>query len=375
MKRQQKELQIRNGKRMKFTGGVWRQVCEHGRPPTNCKECGGSNVCPHGRLKGVCKHCKGKSVCVHGRLKYYCTQCRGSRICIHGIRKTICKQCHGSVICEHKRQRQQCKLCQGSQICKHNRRIQNCRECKGSQICQHGKSKHTCPECVPVEVMIESKRWCIVCLSTMLSPRRRRAGVLICAGCDPTIPDRIEKVVLPMFVDAIGFPPSAANNVVIGGASCDTDKRKPDACWIAINRQRVAFLETDEQGHVNRLASCEVAKVIDQTLSVQQEYPNAVVAHFRFNPLEFDHRAISLEERVLRVGSDIRRFLSGQDTYEWRVEVPYVLYYFYPRKSYFHIDHALVSADALQILVAKDNSFIQVNTIQDVIDSWSTTGH
>lgn len=172
-----------------------------------------------------------------------------------------------------------------------------------------------------------------------------------------------------MFITAIGFPPSAADDTIIGGAACDTDRRRPDACWIT--PKRIAILETDESGHVDRLVSCEIAKVIDQTISVQQAYPGAIVAHFRFNPLEFDNRRVSLDDRVARVAHDIRLFLDGQDAYPWRSEVPYLLYYYYPQKAYFHIDSAMLSGDALQVLTVAHDTFVHAQSTSQVIESWT----
>jgi len=134
--------------------------------------------------------------------------------------------------------------------------------------------------------MINSTKWCIGCFSKVLSVSRRT--LRLCAECDPTVPQRIERIVMPLFIEAIGFESSSMDDIMIGGKVCDTDRRRPDACWIS--SERIAFLEIDERGHEDRDPSCEVAKVIDQTLSVQKVYPNAVVVHFRFNPSEFDYR-------------------------------------------------------------------------------------
>ena len=33
--------------------------CEHGRPRSQCKDCGGSGLCKHSRQHSKCKDCKG----------------------------------------------------------------------------------------------------------------------------------------------------------------------------------------------------------------------------------------------------------------------------------------------------------------------------
>jgi len=205
----------------------------------------------------------------------------------------------------------------------------------------------------------------MICLSTLLSMQRQRAGIRICAGCDPTVPDRIEKIVIPLFVQQMGFEPSAQDDQLIGGTECDTNRRRPDACWIS--RNRIAFLEIDEHGHNDRQSSCETAKVIDQTLSVQKTYPDAVVAHFRFNPLEFDHHPVDLETRIQYCAADITFFLAATDDYPWRNEVPYMFYYFYPRKSHFQIEYVLKQAsDAIQVLYVRNNNFIDMKHIDEL---------
>jgi hypothetical protein len=216
--------------------------------------------------------------------------------------------------------------------------------------------------------MIANKQWCIACCSVMLSRQRKQAGIRVCAQCDPTVPDRIENIVMPMFVKEIGFPASSLNNIRLGGTQCDARIRIPDACWISDDR--IVFLEIDEHGHEDRLPSCEIAKVIDQTVSVRKEYPNAIVAHFRFNPCEFDHRPMGVDDRISNTASDIRLFLRGVG--EWMIGVPYLFYYYYPQKSYFQIEYALrEAADAVQVMVVGEQRFFRANNFEDIDTSWN----
>lgn len=347
-------------------------ICEHGRVKQRCKDCDGSSLCEHGRQNQLCKECGGSAICDHGKVKYSCKECGGSAICEHGRRKYLCMKCGGSGLCEHGKPKYYCPVCGGSGLCEHGKRLSCCRECGASRFCQHGKDIYCCSECLSAERMIESKRWCIACCSTQLSPNRIRAGVRVCAQCDPTVPQRVEKIVIPMFVEAIGFPPSSFDNVLIGGAPCDTNRRRPDACWITTDR--IAVLEIDEHGHNDYDPSCEVAKVIDQTISVQAAYPGSIVLHFRFNPLEFDRRAVGLDARVAHCAKDIHLFLHGarfSSDEHWRVEIPYILYYFYPRSAYFQIAHAFnQSAGAVRVLVSQKDVFRNAHDLVDVETSW-----
>jgi len=201
----------------------------------------------------------------------------------------------------------------------------------------------------------------------MLSHQRIRAGIRVCAECDPTVPPRLEKIVVPMFIERIGFPPSTMDDILIGGKQCDTNIRRPDTCWISHNR--IVFLEIDEHGHCDREPSCEVAKVIDQTLSVQKIYNDATVAHFRFNPSEFD-RCMNLESRVARCALDIQIFLNSAG--EWSSSNPYLFYYFYPQKAHHQIEYVLQeAADAIKVMIIQDGIFSEVQSIDDVVNSWN----
>jgi hypothetical protein len=73
---------------------VGRNVCQHGRQRSRCKECGGGAICQHGRVKSVCKECGGSSICQHGRVKSVCKECGGGgSICQHGKQRRTCKEC------------------------------------------------------------------------------------------------------------------------------------------------------------------------------------------------------------------------------------------------------------------------------------------
>jgi hypothetical protein len=131
----------------------------------------------------------------------------------------------------------------------------------------------------------------------------------------------------------------------------------------------VVFLEIDEHGHCDRLPSCEIAKIIDQTIAVRQKYADATVMHFRFNPSEFDHQKVDLDSRIDKTVADMQLFLRADIS--WSPHVPSVSYYFYPQKSHFQIQHALDDAgDAVQVLIVKNDAFQHVSTLKEVTNSW-----
>ena len=76
--------------RQQYLKNKEKNQCEHGRPKTQCMDCG------TGR-------------CEHGRITHRCVEC-GTGMCSHGRRKARCMEC-GTGHCEHGKQTQQCRMC------------------------------------------------------------------------------------------------------------------------------------------------------------------------------------------------------------------------------------------------------------------------
>ena len=55
---------------------------------------------------------------------------KGRNLCEHQRERSQCKDCGGSGLCEHQRQRSKCKDCGGSSICEHQRRRSTCKDCR-----------------------------------------------------------------------------------------------------------------------------------------------------------------------------------------------------------------------------------------------------
>jgi len=126
--------------------------CEHNRPKSRCRDCGGSSFCEHGRRRSHCKQCGGKTFCEHQRQRSRCKECGGSGICEHQNERSKCKLCSGAAICKHDRVKSYCKRCveegeQGGSICKHQREWSKCKECNGSGLCKHKQRIGKCKEC------------------------------------------------------------------------------------------------------------------------------------------------------------------------------------------------------------------------------------
>jgi hypothetical protein len=175
--------------------------------------------------------------------------------------------------------------------------------------------------------------------------KRRRANVQLCATCDSGYVKRTEEIVRPLLLLDLP-PPSGIDNLILGGADCNVSKRRPDLVWFGTDR--AIFLEIDEDGgHPDRLASCELAKIWDQTLAIKKLLGEHLIIYFlRFNPDACDRIKVRLESRCETVSNEIRRILqleSGDHT------VPHVAYFYYHTKCQFQIDAALAHPDSLSV--------------------------
>ncbi len=176
-----------------------------------------------------------------------------------------------------------------------------------------------------------------------------KAGIRLCAKCDKDKPDRIEVVLRPLIQDAVGFPASSIDDVMIGGATCDTHKRRPDFSWVS--EDRVIFGEIDENGgHPDRESSCELAKMWDQMIAVQKAMGTHIrVFYVRLNPDAYDGGDVSIDHRVEEFGNMVKILLTAELT-DYNPAIPHVKYLYYHSKCQFHIDAALASPDSMAVL-------------------------
>ena len=72
-----------------------------------------------------------KEICKHNLLKRKCNICR--QLCEHGRNKSRCKDCDGVSLCKHGREKYYCKLCKGNGICEHNKYRRHCKFCKNKK--------------------------------------------------------------------------------------------------------------------------------------------------------------------------------------------------------------------------------------------------
>jgi hypothetical protein len=354
------------GARRRFKGRteIWsgaRWHCEHNRRRSMCKECGGSQICEHNRERSTCKECGGSQICEHNRVRPTCKECGGSQICEHNRRRPTCKECGGSQICEHNREWPKCKECGGSQICEHNRERPKCKECGGSQICDHNRVRSMCKECSFGKI-IARKSNCSVC-GTQLTKRRTEAG-MVCAGCDPTVPPRIEHLVWAAIADELP-PPSALDDTVLATSTtgCAASPTRPDVAWVGTDR--IVHLEIDEDSHNDREVSCELKKLDSagwgaaNKASDGRRLPVVVV---RYNDDGCDTAEAvahpTVEARRLRLVEVVRWALTAPVGTFDPVRVN-VLYLFYHTKAERHIAAARAAAANVTVITVGPQSGVE----------------
>ena len=230
--------------------------------------------------------------------------------------------------------------------CVHGSRVSECVNCKGGNICLHNKRRHRCSECLTTEQKANNNHFCKCCLDKYLTMKRRRANVQLCATCDSGYVKRTEEIVRPLLLLDLP-PPSGIDNLTLGGASCNVPKRRPDLVWFGTDR--AIFLEIDENGgHPDRLSSCELAKIWDQTIAIKKLLGEHLSIYFlRFNPDACDRIKLRLETRCETVSNEIKRILQldvASDT-----SVPNVAYFYYHTKCQFQIDAALAEPNSLAV--------------------------
>jgi hypothetical protein len=256
-------------------------------------------------------------------------------VCEHKRQRQHCIECGGANVCEHKRQRRRCIECGGANVCEHKRRRQNCIECGGANVCEHKRRRQDCMDCMSVDEAIKSRYVCTICLSTSLSGYRVHIG--ICARCDKTERPRIEHTVRDL-MQGLLVPPTYMDDKLIGGAECDSNRTRPDLCWV--RGDRIVHVEVDEDSHADRQVLCELQKIDAANWGLSGfghvHLPTWIV---RFNCSNYDGRDISLEDRVAVLVAYVNKLLT-EPTDIWDLLRVNVTYCFYHRKGQKHIDAA-----------------------------------
>lgn len=253
-----------------------RQVCEHGKRKSQCRDCGGSSFCEHGKWKNICRECGGVSICQHGKRKSQCRDCDGSSFCEHGKWKEQCRDCNGSLFCEHNRNKNFCKECNGTGICIHNKRKSQCFQCKGSEICPHMRRKNFCVDCGGSQTCKgHSSTLCY----TLANPRYNNYCIRCYQYFFPNEPvcsnyRTKEKVWVDFIIANFSGYDWSFNKTIEYGCS----KYRPDA--ILDLGSHIILLEHDENQHNTLGYSCENKRI----MAIMNDIGLRPIIVVRFNP-------------------------------------------------------------------------------------------
>jgi len=136
-----------------------------------------------------------------------------------------------------------------------------------------------------------------------------------------------------MIIEQVGFEPNCKDKTVSTGANCKgLDKRRPDLLWVIKNKVAVV-VEIDEHSHAEYEPSCEIRKISEQNLAIQQldDCENIPVYTIRINPDAYDKKRITLKTRAETVAKKVREILDD-DSHE-RQGYAKIFFYCYHSKA------------------------------------------
>ena len=168
--------------------------------------------------------------------------------------------------------------------------------------------------------------------------RNRRLTTGMCATCDDARAARTEHIVWTILQESVP-PPSALDNVMLGGAACKESQRRPDTVWVSADR--IVHYECDEHSHADREVSCELAKLDNSRNGVHKDDWEKPHIFLRFNPDACDKKQVSLEDRCAILAKRILFYIKTplKDLPLNRL-LPNVEYLFYHSKGEKHIKAA-----------------------------------
>ena len=160
------------------------------------------------------------------------------------------------------------------------------------------------------------RKLCTICAQTRLSGSRQyKLG--ICAKCEKVKPERIEVTFGRQIIDAFGHEPNTKDKSLATSSRCaDLEHRRPDLLWVHQGKVAVV-VEIDENSHVDRETSCEIRKISEQNLAIQEldGCANIPVHTIRVNPDAYDGGDFTLEDRA-QIVADIMRHIFDDDSHE-----------------------------------------------------------
>jgi len=229
----------------------------------------------------------------------------------------------------------------------------------------------------------DGNQWCSAGCTRMVSSKRKRGGVTLCATCDPiSKPRRVEILLREKLARAIDHPFSAADDTLFG-QTCDvTKKRRPDLLWLG--EDRCILVEVDERGghsDPSYTPECDFGWAMDMVHCLVQLYrergrnggrvPHIVL--LRYNPDEYDGGRVTEEERlcllVERIVHHSTRAIPPTDA-----PVPEIEYYFYHSKCDHFVSHAQRQVGAARVAVFPNRTMQSYRIQGDPSTAHTSTG-
>lgn len=240
-----------------------------------------------------------------------------------------------------------------------------CKPCKKKiDTCPCGKNRSYCADCTPIAKIMTSKKFCHICCKTILSQARYRSGVFFCAGCEAASPPRIEHLLRPRFVSAIGMGANTFDEAVTSGGACGdvTTLSRPDMTWYTVDddfaNPRIVVIEVDEHSHTHSDydPSCEARRMSEQFIALQASAVRCFgsaetrVLFLRLNPDAYDGGGrINLETRIEAVAAEARRFLFEDGWRDFSPLAPNIAYFYYHKSGRKYIEYMQARPDAANV--------------------------
>lgn len=248
--------------------------------------------------------------------------------CKHGIVKVMCKRCTFSKrMCRCGRRLTRCTTCKiGGSICPCGLNRYICKLCSPHHFCLHKVRNDLCTICTPLDILLVRSGFCSLCGVTRT---RRKSGQ--CFSCDQRTAERTEHKVFRLIKECV--PPVSSEDNVVTGHSCGERRRRADLSWVG--RDRIVYVEIDEESHMSRPVECEVSKVDSTKWGVAEDQQCLHTVFIRFNPDKQRGSSENLRARCEVLANTINYWTSVEIC--TRKEIPTVVYLYYGDAGQKHI--------------------------------------
>jgi hypothetical protein len=134
------------------------------------------------------------------------------------------------------------------------------------------------------------------------------------AECDKTLPERTETTFGKLIIDEVRFEPNSKDKAIASASNCKgLDRRRPDLLWVVGGKVAVV-VEIGEHSHSGYEPSCEVRKMSEQNLAIQQTEgcENIPVFTVRVNPYTYAVKRVQKRTRAKMVADKVKELLNGE---------------------------------------------------------------